>query len=75
MEVAASTMGKEAGQADLIEDAEAGEGLDHQSDGKTEHGGATVEAFGTAELLLVDLADAGGLNSLAIGLEARGGHG
>jgi hypothetical protein len=36
---------------------------------------STVDAFGTAALLLVELADGGGLNSLGIGLEARGGHG
>jgi len=72
---AASALGKKAAKADLVEDAEPAEGFYQEADREAEHGGATVEAFGSLELFLMGLADGGGLKPLTIGLEVRSGHG
>jgi hypothetical protein len=37
-------------EADLVEDAEAGEAFDHDADHQTHHGSAAVDQFNLAEL-------------------------
>ena len=50
-----STLGQQGTQADLVQDALAGEGFGEHTDHEAEHGGAAVEQLNAAELLLVDL--------------------
>lgn len=69
-----SALGQQGAEADLMKNSLAGDGFGEHPDHETEHGGATVEPFDFAQLLLVDLAGGSGLKPLLIGPWTGDGH-